>query len=360
MTPLFPPRWMPHALLVAVAASSSLVAACGGQTSALGDGATAPDGAATADASNVTDSSNPVEAGAFADGIDEGGAAQDAIATDVEAGPGSGTCQYPAGVESAGDASSPGCFVESPGHICQVSSGAAVNVEDGEVSGGTETCATFCGPSEYQVTCSDVDQYAILGCRSLGIPLPRGVGEPVCCPCVGTGDAEVVDSGAAGEAFDAPADASAVDVGTDGDSASCLILASNYDQSCTVDSDCQLVMSCDTCSVAPPLGCTCGGAAVNADAAEQFWQAVQNTPLGRAMSVPGNGIGSSCPLVLTAPAPCCRQGTCQGKPGACMSPVDTLPACADAGGACEPLGLCISSGPPDSCANADEACCLPQ
>src|SRR5580692_6095243 len=71
-----------------------------------------------------------------------------------------------------------------------------------------------------------------------------------------------------------------------------------------------------------------------------------------------------CFAVAGCPAcgePCCRHGVCQIG-SACFSPADTLPACADAGGACSPFVTECGSqgaGPPDSCAYPDEMCCLP-
>ena len=55
-----------------------------------------------------------------------------------------------------------------------------------------------------------------------------------------------------------------------------VISASNYDESCNVDSDCQEVTSRDYCSA----GCLCGGSAINVGAVAQFKADVSKTPLG--------------------------------------------------------------------------------
>jgi hypothetical protein len=47
----------------------------------------------------------------------------------------------------------------------------------------------------------------------------------------------------------------------------CMISASNYDQSCNVDSDCLEVSAGDYCSAAT---CRCGGSAINVGAGAQF------------------------------------------------------------------------------------------
>jgi hypothetical protein len=59
--------------------------------------------------------------------------------------------------------------------------------------------------------------------------------------------------------------------------------------------------------------------------------------------------------------PCCRHGACSFD---CVAPVDTLAACVGAGGSCvygTGLNVCGSlgkAGPQDSCAYADETCCV--
>jgi hypothetical protein len=141
------------------------------------------------------------------------------------------------------------------------------------------------------------------------------------------------------------------------DSASCMILASNYDQSCTLDTDCTNVHAGDYCSV-PPLSsviCLCAASAINVAALAQFSEDISKTPLIQAIAS-----RAACGCPSSAPAPCCRHGTCQGDPSACISPSDTLPACADAGGTCGLLGSCTKAGPENSCTySMTEECCLP-
>lgn len=134
------------------------------------------------------------------------------------------------------------------------------------------------------------------------------------------------------------------------DSGSCMVLTSNYDQSCAVDADCTLVWSGNFCVA----DCKCMDAPISVAALARFDTDVAATPFG------AGEIGYTvcdCPTQL---GPCCRQGTCQNA--ACSSPADTMPACADAGGSCI-VGRCggasgASQGPPYSCAYADQTCCL--
>jgi hypothetical protein len=176
-------------------------------------------------------------------------------------------------------------------------------------------------------------------------------GQPVDAAADGASAADagtIVDAGANADVSDAPEDARAVDAGVEAESGSCIILASNYDQSCTVDSDCKDVTAGDYCSTL----CPCGGSSINVGAVAQFNQDVSRTPLGS-----GAIAWDACPC-LTAGGPCCRQGTCHMN--TCVLPSDTLAACADAGGSCNMLTLgCARLGPANSCAYPDEACCLP-
>jgi hypothetical protein len=129
-----------------------------------------------------------------------------------------------------------------------------------------------------------------------------------------------------------------------------MILASSYDQSCTEDTDCAEVTSGDYCS---PNLCECGGSAVNVGAVAQFDSDVAKASMGVDAA-----LRFACPC-LESPGPCCRGGTCTTV---CNSPSDTLPACASAGGTCSSPGVQCSVGyfgPPNSCAYADELCCLP-
>jgi hypothetical protein len=139
-------------------------------------------------------------------------------------------------------------------------------------------------------------------------------------------------------------------VSTDAYSGPCMISASSYDQSCAVDTDCTTVTSTDYCAV----NCLCGGSTISVGALSQFNEDVSKTPLGSGAL---GGAPCGCP---SGSGPCCRHGICQ-LGGACSSPPDTLPACADAGGTCILgfIGLtCAPEGPPDACAYSDETCCL--
>lgn len=105
---------------------------------------------------------------------------------------------------------------------------------------------------------------------------------------------------------------SVTDSGAAADGGACVISASSYNQSCTVDSDCRTVSSGNYCSDT----CLCGGSAINAAAVAQFNEDVSKTPLGSGAF--GNVV---CPCVAE-PVPCCRQGVCQGTFAACSVPAD--------------------------------------
>jgi hypothetical protein len=151
---------------------------------------------------------------------------------------------------------------------------------------------------------------------------------------------------------DGPSTDGSYAAGPDADSGLCIIAASNYDQSCNVDSDCVEVSSGDYCS---PTTCTCGGSAINVKAMAEFNADVANTPLGS--NTLSEAVVCGCPL---PGGPCCRSGVCQSGFGDCSSPADTLPACADAGGTCMPVVLYgeVAQCHPGPCAYADEVCCV--
>jgi|HubBroStandDraft_1064217.scaffolds.fasta_scaffold02216_7 hypothetical protein len=71
------------------------------------------------------------------------------------------------------------------------------------------------------------------------------------------------------------ADASS-DAGADAYSDACMISAFSYDQSCTVDTDCQEVFSGDYCSAAY---CPCGDSAINVGALAKFNADISKAPL---------------------------------------------------------------------------------
>ncbi|HSY25516.1 MAG TPA: hypothetical protein VK841_25525 [Polyangiaceae bacterium] len=97
------------------------------------------------------------------------------------------TCKVPAGVAVQASPSGSGCFAGPAGQICEVSNGATVNA-DGAVSGGTESCKSLCGASEYELTCAGpIVQNApvpdsALNCQVIPLPTPSGV-LYYCCPC---------------------------------------------------------------------------------------------------------------------------------------------------------------------------------
>jgi hypothetical protein len=127
----------------------------------------------------------------------------------------------------------------------------------------------------------------------------------------------------------------------------CTISASNYDQSCSTDTECAMVSSGDYCDSDQ---CFCGGSAISVGALAQFSADVAKTPIGTG-AIPAAFCG--CPL---EGPPCCRAGVCTTT---CSSPNDTLPACADAGGICMPPNVtCGTPGPSNTCAYADEPCCI--
>jgi hypothetical protein len=96
---------------------------------------------------------------------------------------GTGTCHYPATVDVNSSPSGAGCFARPPAQICEVSNGATVNV-DGGVSGGTESCSSLCGPSQYEMTCTDTNDGPdpALGCQVIPVPTPSCC-LYYCCPC---------------------------------------------------------------------------------------------------------------------------------------------------------------------------------
>jgi hypothetical protein len=103
-----------------------------------------------------------------------------------------GSCPYPAGVQVDSSPSESGCFGGPPGQSCLVSNGALI-LEDGGVSGGTESCKSLCGASQYELTCRTVtasgvvassipDPDPVLGCQVIVSPTPSNV-LFYCCPC---------------------------------------------------------------------------------------------------------------------------------------------------------------------------------
>jgi hypothetical protein len=141
------------------------------------------------------------------------------------------------------------------------------------------------------------------------------------------------------------------DAGTDLDAGPCtLVVASDYDQSCAVDTDCIQVAEVPACPVSPMLCYNCAMATINGSAMASY-RAAFSAVVGAA-----TGPLCNCPEIGF---PCCRSGMC--KANCFVEPADTLPLCADAGGLCAfparfgcPSG---AEGPADACAYPDEICC---
>ncbi|MGA2449045.1 MAG: hypothetical protein ABTD50_10245 [Polyangiaceae bacterium] len=210
--------------------------------------------------------------------------------------------------------------------------------------------APACAPPDTLPACADAGgtcRRGVVYCGQAGPPNSCAYADEACC--IDT------DSGSRASDGAAPDSAGGLDGGTDADAASCMISASNYDQSCTADTDCEMVWSGDYCS----LNCLCGGSAssaINNGASAQFALDVSETPLGSGAL---GTVDCNCPAIL---GPCCRSGKCEANSACLSSPQDTLPACADAGGTCvaEDVTPCSTvAGPPNSCAYANETCCLP-
>lgn len=141
----------------------------------------------------------------------------------------------------------------------------------------------------------------------------------------------------------APSTSTGTALATGTSSASCMIEATDYDQSCAQDADCRLVTAGNYCAA----GCLCPNEAINVADAVAFKEAVD-----QALSVMNVLECSSCPPRIH---PCCRQGLCTLD---CVSGADTLSACADAGGACFYEVSCTPPlAPTNSCVYSDETCC---
>ena len=160
---------------------------------------------------------------------------------------------------------------------------------------------------------------------------------------------QVPDAGAAGSGGSNPGDGSA-DAASSNPGGCHAVLASDYDQSCVVDTDCVGVGEVPTCPVSACDGCLAQG--INKNAVAQYLaalsQAFTSAPPGEQCACPCEGIGALC-----------RGGKCQAA--SCSPPrSDTLPACANAGGTCAYRAntTCNATGPPDACAYSDEFCCL--
>jgi hypothetical protein len=132
------------------------------------------------------------------------------------------------------------------------------------------------------------------------------------------------------------------------DEACDVVLASDYDQSCTADTDCAEVGQVATCPAGACDGCA--EQAVN-KTAQAAYQAVLDETLA---SVP-RGEACSCPC--DGGFAICRNGKCQAA--SCgPDPADTLPACANAHGRCSyASNTSCDGGTLEGCAYSDEICC---
>jgi hypothetical protein len=105
----------------------------------------------------------------------------------------------------------------------------------------------------------------------------------------------------------------------------CSIDPSNYDESCSSDSDCVNMAG----NIPVDFGnycqflCRCGGDAINRTSVGQFMTDVLNTPLGS-----GAFLGMGCGCGYSGPS-CCREGRC--AVGATCEPGDGSTAAADTG-----------------------------
>jgi hypothetical protein len=79
-----------------------------------------------------------------------------------------------------------------------------------------------------------------------------------------------------------------------------IIVASSYDQSCKVDTDCESITEGNTCV---PCTLTCANAAINVDAQAQWVSDIAKTT--------APSLDTSCPVCVQLPGPCCRAGKCQ-------------------------------------------------
>ncbi len=101
------------------------------------------------------------------------------------------------------------------------------------------------------------------------------------------------------------------------------ISASNYDQSCTTDSDCVLAGEGSSCSICM---LNCPHAAINVNARAQYMSDIANTTAGISSNLPA--CQESCGIVVRPP--CCVRRKCQADDGECVLP-DVPDAAADAG-----------------------------
>jgi hypothetical protein len=113
-----------------------------------------------------------------------------------------------------------------------------------------------------------------------------------------------------------------------------LIQASDYDQSCKVDTDCSQIVEGDACD---PCGFSClsgRGGAINVAALAQYNSDVANTP-AVAREFNGQVCTETCAPSSSSVSPCCIGGMCE----LCPAPVSSV-TCA-LGAACSSTDLCM-------------------
>ena len=225
---------------------------------------------------------------------------------------------------------------------------------------GATSCATSGSPSASPSaqaagsSCNAAGGSCLLGGATCEVPAGSSaqdcdVSHPAGAFCCLAFDGGVSSDGAtsAADASRGNADASPGDAGTT-DSAPCaIVLASQYDQSCVVDSDCVGVGEVPSC---PAAACdSCITAAVNSAAAAQYGKAFEEAFASRP---PGTLCGCNCES-----SPACSHGKCQARS---CGPSNTMDTCSMGGGQCVSANTpCDRIGPADSCASPDEFCCLP-
>jgi hypothetical protein len=240
--------------LTACSAAVFTTADDGGSGSTSSGSAASGSAASGSTSSGVGGSGVAASGGTTGSGSSSSGSSSHSCVSDSDC-PNDGLCGYP---EAAACAATGVCFA-SPGAVCEAFS---------------PGCA--CDGSQINVACTG---------------LPSGYFSK---PLLHTGECTSVN-----------------DAGASGDGGACIISASNYDQSCTVDSDCQVVSSGNYCSAT----CLCGGSAINASAVAQFNKDVSKIPVGSG----ARGPLCNCPVESL---PCCRHGVCEGSFSACAVGAD--------------------------------------
>ncbi|MGD0678664.1 MAG: hypothetical protein ABSC94_24920 [Polyangiaceae bacterium] len=287
----------------------------------------------------------PVDASTVANAVDV--EATEAASSDVNVGATDDTSSS-AGTPCTNAAQCPGGFFcgylmfggcDEPGSCQPVPTGCG----DGPICACDGTVVYCAGETMYGAAPTDRDP-----------PIPPFFGGPAasawCLNTVNDASSDVVVERSVDGSSDGESNAKgSSDANADAYSGSCEIDAASYDQSCTVDTDCSEVTSTDYCS----SSCLCGGSPISVTGLAEFNVDVAKTPLGSGAIHPGY---CACPLFGRV---CCVSGTCKVDELACDKK-DTLPACADAGGTCsQNVVQCgQGEGPSDSCALANETCCL--